>query len=187
MNRRNDALSHALIAAGCAAALGAGAAGAETIQARLEGFNEVPSVSTGAGARFKARIDEHAGSVFWELEFEGLQADATQAHIHFGQRHTNGGITVWLCSNLASPPTPANTQACPLRSGSINGTFTAANVVGPGGTQQLPAGGFEQLLRAMRAGATYANIHTTASPGGEVRGQLTRRGQHGHDDHHGQH
>ncbi|MCK6430624.1 MAG: CHRD domain-containing protein [Burkholderiaceae bacterium] len=152
---------------------------AETVHAKLEGFQEVPAVSTVGGGRFKAKIDEHAGSIFWELEYEGLQADALQAHIHFGQRHTNGGITVWLCSNLPSPPTPAGIQICPLRAGSINGTIMAANVVGPGGAQQLPAGGFEQLVRAIRANATYANVHTTASPGGEIRGQVL----HG-DDHH---
>jgi hypothetical protein len=174
MNHTQRVARLALVGAGLVAA--AGMARADTVQARLSGFQEVPSVATVAGGRFKAKIDEHAGSIFWELEFEGLQADATQAHIHFGQRHTNGGITVWLCSNLASPPTPAGTQPCPLRAGAINGTILAANVVGPGGAQQLPAGGFEQLLRAIRAGATYANVHTTASPGGEIRGQI-RRGQ----------
>jgi hypothetical protein len=29
--------------------------------------------------------------------------------------------------------------------------------------------------RAMRAGVTYANIHTEQSPGGEIRGQVPRR------------
>ncbi|HXF46891.1 MAG TPA: CHRD domain-containing protein [Burkholderiaceae bacterium] len=174
MNNTQRVARFALV--GAAFVVVAGMARADTVQARLSGFQEVPSVSTVASGRFKAKIDEHAGSIFWELEFEGLQADATQAHIHFGQRHTNGGITVWLCSNLASPPTPAGTQRCPLRAGTINGAILAANVVGPGGVQQLPAGGFEQLLRAMRAGATYANVHTTASPGGEIRGQI-RRGQ----------
>ena len=174
-----------LIATGCAMTLGAGVAAAETVQARLAGFNETPSVSTTGSAHFKARIDEHAGSVFWELDYEGLQADATQAHIHFGQRHTAGGITVWLCAN--NPPitaAPAGTQTCPLRSGSINGTFTAANVVGPGGAQQLPAGGFDQLLQAIRAGATYANIHTTVSPAGEIRGQIHDNDDRGHDHGH---
>jgi len=174
-----------LIATGCAITLGAGVAAAETVQAKLSGFNETPSVSTGASAHFKARIDEQAGSIFWELDYDGLQADATQAHIHFGQRHTAGGVTVWLCAN--NPPVtaaPAGTQTCPLRSGSINGTIMAANVVGPGGAQQLPAGAFDQLLRAIRVGATYANIHTTVSPAGEIRGQIDDKdGGHGNDHH----
>lgn len=172
-----------------AAALAAAApASAETIHARLIGFNEVPAVSTVAQATFKANIDERAGSVFWELEYDDLQADALQAHIHFGARHTNGGITVWLCGNPSvTPPVnpPAGTQPCPARSARLNGTFTAANVVGPGGAQQLLAGQFDQLLRAIRAGATYVNVHTVASPGGEIRGQIGHRGDG--DDHHHHH
>jgi hypothetical protein len=179
-------LRAAVIAAGCAMAFGVGAAGAETVQARLKGVNEVPSVSTGASARFRATIDAAAGSINWELEYAGLQADATQAHIHFAQRHTTGPITVWLCGS-ATNPGPAGTQPCPARAGTISGTITAANVLASPATQQLPAGGFAQLVDAMRAGATYANVHTTVSPGGEIRGQIRGRGKgHDHDDdHHG--
>jgi hypothetical protein len=181
----------ALIAAGCAVAFNAGVAGAETVHANLKGFNEVPSVSTTGNARFRARIDEHAGSIFWELHYEDLQADATQAHIHLGQRHTNGGITVWLCGNpSATVNPPAGTQMCPARMADLSGTITAVNVVGPVGAQQMQPGQFEQLVRAIRAGATYANVHTTVSPGGEIRGQIRdRRKDHDHhdDDHHDHH
>lgn len=184
MRSRLVGLRPAALLAGCTLALGAAADGGRTVRANLVGFNEVPAVLTAGGGTFKARIDESAGSIFWELEYDGLQADATQGHIHFGQRHTNGGITVWLCSNLNPPGnTPAGTQACPLRGGAINGTILAANVVGPGGAQQLPAGGFEQLLRAIRAGATYVNVHTGTSPGGEIRGQIGGRPGHGKGHH----
>jgi hypothetical protein len=173
-------LSFALLGVGCGAALVASAARAETVHANLNGFNETPSVSTVATGHFTAKIDEHAGTIFWELDYENLQADATQAHIHFGQRHVAGGITVWLCGN--NPPTtpPPNTQACPARSAHLSGTIMAANVVGPGGAQQLPAGGFEQLVQAIRVGATYANVHSTLSPAGEIRGQIR---SHDHDHH----
>jgi hypothetical protein len=33
---------------------------------------------------------------------------------------------------------------------------------------------FADLLAAIRAGTTYVNVHTTAFPGGEIRGQLAR-------------
>ena len=44
-------------------------------------------------------------------------------------------------------------------------------MVGPAG-QGLAPGEFDELVRAMRAGATYANVHTTLVPGGEIRGQI---------------
>ena len=32
---------------------------------------------------------------------------------------------------------------------------------------------FGELVRALRAGAAYANVHTTGVPGGEIRGQIS--------------
>jgi hypothetical protein len=34
------------------------------------------------------------------------------------------------------------------------------------------AGEFDEVIAAMRAGVTYANVHTAQFPGGEVRGQI---------------
>ena len=39
-------------------------------------------------------------------------------------------------------------------------------------TQQLSAGDLADMLRAMRVGAAYVNVHTAVSPGGEIRGQV---------------
>ena len=49
--------------------------------------------------------------------------------------------------------------------------ITPAQVVGPAG-QGIAAMEFGELVRAMRAGATYVNIHTTTFGGGEIRGQI---------------
>jgi hypothetical protein len=38
--------------------------------------------------------------------------------------------------------------------------------------QQLTAGDLAEVIRAIRAGAAYANVHTDLSPGGEIRGQI---------------
>jgi hypothetical protein len=60
----------------------------------------------------------------------------------------------------------------------VSRTVTAADVVGPAG-QGIAAGEFEEVLNAMRAGVTYANLHSTRNPGGEIRGQI--RGKRGDD------
>jgi hypothetical protein len=33
-------------------------------------------------------------------------------------------------------------------------------------------GGLNAVIKAIHAGAAYANVHTTVSPGGEIRGQI---------------
>lgn len=138
-------------------------------RARLKGLNEVPAVSTQASGRFELELDRRTPLGKWKLRYEGLEGNVTVAHIHFGQRDVTGGVAVFLCSNLASPP--AGTQACPAPPARIEGTFTAADVVGPMG-QGISPGEFAELVRAIKQGATYANVHSDKFPTGEIRGQL---------------
>jgi hypothetical protein len=148
---------------------------AEDIHARLIGFQEVPSVNTVATGEFRATIAHDEGSIDYELTFRGLQAPVTQSHIHVAQRSVNGSIVIWLCqTTLAAAPAPvaALTQTCP-QSGTITGTITAANVIAGSMTpQQLTAGDLADVIRAIRGHVAYANVHTTVSPGGEIRGQI---------------
>src|SRR5215211_7510281 len=82
----------------------------------LSGLEEVPVVSTPGNGTFRAVISKDETSVDYELSYSDMQSNVTQAHIHLGKADTNGGIEVWLCSNLASPPTPPPPpviQPCP--------------------------------------------------------------------------
>jgi hypothetical protein len=142
----------------------------DRVQANLQSENEVPAVSSVARGKFSAETDDD--NVEWEMTFEGLQAPITQSHIHFAQENVNGGIMVWLCGTTALPG-PAGTQVCP-QSGTISGTITSAEVVGPGGAQQLGAGEFAEFVAALKKELAYANIHTSTSGGGEIRGQIKR-------------
>jgi len=159
--------------------------------ARLSGFNEVHfiavppalrgAVSTKARGSFKAQIDERADMIHYELSYEGLEGAVTQAHIHFGQRHTVGAIVVWLCQTPGTPAPAAVadlTPSCPA-AGTVTGTIVPAQVLTAAG-QGIDTGEFDEVVRAIRAGATYANVHSALFPSGEIRGQL-------HDRHHGHH
>jgi hypothetical protein len=53
----------------------------------------------------------------------------------------------------------------------VTGTIAAADVHAIP-AQGLSADDFADLLRVIRAGATYANVHTVAFPAGEIRGQI---------------
>jgi hypothetical protein len=147
---------------------------------QLVGVNEVPAVSTTARGTFRAVVNETGTAFTFWLSYSGLGFNASQSHIHFGQHHTNGGISVWLCESVANPApaaVSANVSDCPLRETvtPITGTITAADVIGPAG-QGIAASEFAELLAAMRAGAAYANVHSGVAgagfPGGEIRGQI---------------
>jgi len=94
----------------------------------------------------------------------------TQAHIHLGARAIAGGVSAFLCSNLGNGP--AGTPACPPTGGTVTGVITQAQIVGPA-PQGIQAGEFAELVQAIRAGAAYANVHTTTFPAGEIRGQIS--------------
>jgi CHRD domain len=173
-----------------AAASGAMADGKDRIRARLTGYQEVPAVSTPAGGRFVADVAADGSYFDYELTYRGLQGVITQSHIHFAQKSVNGPIVIWLCRTATNPGPAAPIQApdCQVNTAgqagefSVSGRITAANVLASPAAQQLAAGELAEALRAMRAGAAYVNVHTTVSPGGEIRGQTRGRGMRKEDE-----
>src|SRR5918995_2599963 len=146
--------------------------------ARLSGFNEVifvagegtpqslpalrGAVSTTGRGRFQAKIDDNAHTIDYELSYEALEGTVTQGHIHFGQRHTVGGIVVWLCQTTANPAPAAVaplTPECP-QEGTVTGIITPAQVLAQT-AQGIAAGEFDEVVRAIRNRAAYANVHSS--------------------------
>ena len=148
-----------------------------TFRAKLNGYQEVTgpptgSVSTIADGRFEARLRN--GVIEYELRYSNIEGvPTTAAHIHFAEEHVGGGVIVFLCGG----PRPA----CPTPGGTVTGTITAADIIGPT-SQGIEPGSFTEFVRAMRAGATYANVHSTRWPNGEIRGQINGRGGGDNDD-----
>jgi hypothetical protein len=190
---RRSALAAALAAATFGLSASADEGRPDNFRARLSSYNEVHfiaappalrgAISSAATGRFQAEIDDRRDIIYYELSYSGLESNVAQAHIHFGQRHTVGGIVVWLCQATVRAPAAVATLTpeCP-QEGTVRGTITAQQVLDVAG-QGIAAGEFEELMRAVRAGATYANVHTATFGPGEIRGQLRpgRRGHGGHD------
>jgi CHRD domain-containing protein len=169
-------LSSALIIVTSLLMFSATRAQAETIQATLTGYEEVPSVSTVASGEFRAMINRDDQSIDFELRYNGLQGTVQQAHIHVAQLSVNGSIVIWLCQTPTFLDPTGLAGACAAGQASeavVRGTITSANVIaGSTASQQLTAGDLAEVIRAIRAGTAYANVHTTLSTGGEIRGQI---------------
>jgi CHRD domain len=171
---------HAAVLAVLLLALGVGSyalanSGSSTIRGNdLNGYEENPDISTVASGDFRAQINNDDTGIEYELSYSNLEGDVLQAHIHFGKAAVNGGISLFLCTNLGNGP--AGTPTCPgPNSGTVTGTLDAADVVGPAG-QGIEVGALGEILAAIRAGHAYANVHSTKWPGGEIRAQLNDRG-----------
>ena len=142
--------------------------------AKLSSYNEVPlTISSTGNGSFRLRV--RSDGIQYTLRYEDLETDASVAHIHFGKFWIAGGVIAFLCGGGDKP-------ACPGREGEVTGTIDAADVVGPA-NQGIEAGSFSEVLRALRKGSVYVNVHTARFPGGEIRGQIENNG-HGrkHDD-----
>jgi hypothetical protein len=168
--RRSYVVVLALVLAVAGLAVGMSAASGDDeggpLRARLNGYQEVVgpgSISTTGFGDFEARIDADAQTISYRLTYV-LENAATQAHIHFAQRHVGGGVIAFLCGGGDKP-------ACPSPGGTVTGTIDAADIIGPS-SQGIEEGSFAEAVRAMRAGATYANVHSTRWPAGEIRGQI---------------
>ena len=141
--------------------------GTASFEARMTGFNEVPPILTNGTGTFHATVT--ATSLTYTETFSGLTSPVLQSHIHFAERGVNGAVFVFLCTNLGNGP--AGTPACPAGGGTVSRTVTAADVLGVG-SQHITAGDFAALLRILRSGDAYVNVHTTMFPAGEIRGQV---------------
>jgi CHRD domain len=139
-------------------------------KAHLEGYQEVPAISSPGSGKFSAKLMDD-GSLHYEISYQDLVGTPFMSHIHLGQKHTNGGIMMWLCGNAPDATPPAGTPACPVPGGTVSGVLTTAQVVGPAG-QLIAAGEFAEVLQALKRGAAYVNVHTTSVRSGEIRGQV---------------
>lgn len=143
---------------------------ADLLVAHPNGFDEVPTLSSPARADFQARLNRDETEIRYRLIYSRFTSPVAQAHIHFGRTGLNGGVMVFLCSNLGNGP--AGTPSCPATAGTVTGTLTAADMIGGATGQGIAAGEFAEMVDAIRAGATYVNIHTQDFAGGEIRDQV---------------
>jgi hypothetical protein len=174
------AICVALLGATATAAVAIGSDG-EKLRTGLSGLEENPAVITTGNGSFTATLSSSSRTIEYTLSYDGLEGgDVRQAHIHVRQMTANGGIVAWLCQTALNPaPAGVDVGTCPTLSGTVTGTIDEADVqaVNPVPSQgfRADANKFDKLVTALRAGVAYANVHTTISPAGEIRGQLLER------------
>jgi hypothetical protein len=154
------------------------AAKADQLRAILTGYEETPSaVSTTGRGEFSAIIADDGQSISdWET-FCRLQGKITQSHFLVGLLRIGGSVVIFLCQTDTNKDPTGLAPQCP-QEGTVTGVITSANVIaGSQAPQQLAAGDLAAVVTAIRAGSTYANVHTDLSPGGEIRGQIRTVGK----------
>jgi hypothetical protein len=147
----------------------------KTFKASLNGYQEVNSISTTGWGELRMELVEPE-KLHFVLNYGGLEGTTTTAaHVHFAQRSVNGAVVFFFCGGGTKP------DPCPAGGGIVEGDVTPADIVGlaPGaaGERGIANGEFAEVLRAMQAGHSYANVHTNRWGGGEIRGQVNDNDQ----------
>lgn len=139
--------------------------------ARLSGAQEVTttSVDTPAKGKIEVKFDKGFTKAEVELEFEDTLGTANRAHFHCAFAGANGPVAFGIVD-----PGPADCDPADLAAGNIECTLTNADFNNADCLANIgrPVSNIAALAFAMRRGSIYVNVHTTAFPGGEIRGQL---------------
>ncbi len=125
--------------------------------AHLDGDEETPPNDSRAQGQAIFHVDDDGSSATFTLIVANIE-NVIASHIHLAPAGTPGPIVVPLFSGAPSGRFDGILA---------QGTFTAANFTGP-----LAGHAFGDLIDAIVSGNAYVNVHTTAHPPGEIRGQI---------------
>lgn len=124
----------------------------------LKGRNEVPAVDSKGTGQTSVKIARDESSIDYKITASNVE-NVVAVHFHLAPAGQNGGVVAFLFSNPNQPSGPQNGVL-------VDGTLTDADVIGS------LAGDLDGLIEAIRSGNIYVNLHTSAVPSGELRGQL---------------
>jgi hypothetical protein len=128
--------------------------------AKMTGSEEVPPKNTKATGTADFTFSPDGKTLSYKVSVNNINS-VTMAHIHSGKKGVNGPVVVTLFHSPSKPTGPINGVLS-------QGSATATNLEGPLKGKQM-----SDLVTLIKSGQTYANVHTTQNPKGEIRGQIS--------------
>lgn len=139
----------------------------------LSGAVEVPPNASPATGFATVTIDTTLSTMRLEANFSGLLGNVTAAHIHASAAMVPSTGTAGVATTTPTfPGFPSGVTAGVYDmtfNMTLSSSYNASYITANGGT---PAAAFTALQSQMANLQSYLNIHTTAFPGGEIRGIL---------------
>lgn len=133
-----------------------------TLTAQLNGGNEVPGVVTGSAGTATVTWNTTTRTGTYTVTAYNVPVGTTASHIHVGAVGVGGPVVI----NFTVPTGGISNDFA------LTGTFACSDVTVRAAQGINSCEDFEQALMLNN---TYVNLHTTANPGGEIRGQLIKQ------------
>ncbi|MBL0226076.1 MAG: CHRD domain-containing protein [Geobacteraceae bacterium] len=135
-----------------------GFAAEKSIQIDLSGNEEVPAVNTPAKGEATFTPGSDGKSLSYTLVVRDIE-NPVAAHIHVGRPGKNG-------------PPVATIFSGPKKAGKVRGNISQANLTANDLKGDYKGKSINELVGLIKSGDVYVNVHTTAYPDGEIRGQI---------------
>jgi len=130
-----------------------------TFTAALHGGNENPGVVTGSAGLATVTWNTVTNTGTYRVEVYNMPVGTTASHIHTGAPGVNGPVVI----NFSVPAGGISNDYA------LTGTFACSDVVARA-AQGINS--CQDFAQGLVLGNMYVNVHSTANPGGEIRGQL---------------
>ena len=114
------------------------------------------------------RFSRNYKRAFIKVTFSALEGEFTRLHLHCNVAGANGPIALGVVDLVAIEQD--NSEVATLDSNTVIGRFRNRQLPADGGACGISTLG--QLASEINNGRVYFNLHTTAFPAGELRGQV---------------
>lgn len=144
----------------------AGAASVQADEGKKAYMAELKGIDgSKASGKVVFKLSDDGATLHYKLTASGIE-NLTMSHIHLAPPGKDGPAAVWL---YPSGPPPA------MKEGMFEGTLAEGDIKAEAFMGELKGKPMSALIEKFEAGEAYANIHTKAKPGGEVRGQIMKK------------
>ena len=134
------------------------AAGKDTFHSKLTGGNETPAIKTKAKGEAVFHLSKEGKEISYKLKVSNIE-NVTAAHIHMGKKGVEG-------------PPLAGLFAGPKKEGKFSGVLAEGTLTDKDLMSSLSGKSVDDLVKIIKSGDTYVNVHTDKFPNGEIRGQI---------------
>ncbi len=129
-----------------------------TFKAMLSGKEVVPAVTTAAKGEAVFKLEKDGTELVYTLTVKDLE-NITAAHIHTGMIGKSGPPVIPLFRG-------------PKKEGKFSGELAKGTITSKDLHGALEGKSIEDIVKMIKAGELYVNVHTDSNPGGEIRGQI---------------